>query len=125
VTWDFDRHVEVFNRAVTSREWEEFVGLFTEDATMEFHGPPVGPLTGRDQIAAAYQSSPPEDTIELTGAPGSDGDEDEDVVPFRWRREGTTGRLRARTDGTRLTRLVVVFDGADDADHDQTTEENR
>ena len=90
MTWDFDRRVEVFNRAVTSGEWEEFVDLFAADATMEFHGPPVGPLTGRQEIAAAYRSSPPDDTLELTTQPHSQGDEE--VVPFRWQRGGTTGR---------------------------------
>ena len=114
MTWDFDRHVAVFNRAVTTGQWGEFVDLFAADATMEFHGPPVGPLSGRDQIAAAYQSSPPDDTLELTAAPGAEGDEE--VVPFRWQRGGTTGALRAQTDGTRLTRLVVAFDGANEED---------
>jgi hypothetical protein len=120
VSWDFDRHVAVFNSAVTTGQWAEFVDLFTADASMDFHGPPVGPLTGRDQIAAAYQSSPPDDTLELTAAPEVAGDEE--TVPFRWQRGGTTGVLRAQTDGTRLTRLVVAFDGADQAD--QTEEDD-
>jgi len=108
VTWDFERHIAVFNSAVGSGEWGELVDLFAPDATMEFVGPPVGPYAGREAIAAAYAADGPDDTIELSGPATRDGRED--VVAFRWRGTGRTGSMRAVSAGGRLDRLVVVFD---------------
>ena len=111
MTWNFAHHVAVFNRAVTSREWGELVGLFSADATMEFVGPAVPPIVGREAIAASYAADGPDDTIELIGPATRDGDAD--VVPFRWRGTGQhrvhAGDLARR----RLDRLVVTFDPDD------------
>ena len=47
-------HVERFNTAVTSGEWDEVIAHFTDDAVMSFEGIPVEPFVGRAAIAAAY-----------------------------------------------------------------------
>ncbi len=94
MTWDFDRHVAVFNRAVSSGEWDPVVDLFAGDATLEFVGPGVPPIVGREAIAAAYATDGPDDTIELVGPPTREGDED--VVPYRWQSSARTGTMRAR-----------------------------
>ena len=111
MTWDFTRHVAVFNRAVATRQWGELVDLFDADAVMEFVGAPAPPVRGREAIAAAYAADGPDDTIELTGPVTHEGAEE--VVPYRWQSTGRTGTMRATVDGDRLRRLVVTFDPDD------------
>jgi steroid Delta-isomerase len=74
-----ERHVENFNHGVRTGDWEPMLELLTEDADLEFTGIPVGPFHGRDAIADAYRTSPPDDEIVLLdrgpryawlGAPG-------------------------------------------------------
>lgn len=106
---DVDQHLAVFNAAVTSGDWDSFVTLFAEDATVDFVGPPVGPLVGRDAIADAYNAMPPDDTMERIGTIAADGNES--VVPYQWSTTGATGTLHVTeaADG-RLAQLVVTFD---------------
>ena len=111
MTWDFTRHVAVFNRAVATKRWGELVDLFDADAVMEFVGAPAPPVRGREAIAAAYAADGPDDTIELTGPVTHEGAEE--VVPYRWQSTGRTGTMRATVDGDRLRRLVVTFDPDD------------
>jgi hypothetical protein len=73
---------------------------------LAFVGPPVGPFTGRDEIAAAYAAQPPDDTLEM-GSVRVEGDTE--LIAFRWSRGGTgTMRLRRR-DGL-VAELTVIFD---------------
>jgi GNAT superfamily N-acetyltransferase len=103
-------HVRAFNEAVGSGTWAAFAGRFAEDARMEFVGVPAGPFVGRASIAAAYDASPPDDTIERYGPVVEDGGET--VVPYRWVRGGGTGSMRLGFDADGLVRgLVVTFDG--------------
>lgn len=103
-----EQHINVFNAAVVSGDWTLFVGRFSDDATVEFVGPPVGPFIGRAVIAAAYEASPPDDTIASNGAPVRDGDEL--VVPYRWVTTGATGTMRFTERDDCITRLVIAFD---------------
>ena len=64
-TVDVDAHVAAFNKAVQDGDWEPYLDRFTEEAVLEFVGPPVGPLVGRGAIAQAYADNPPDDTIEV------------------------------------------------------------
>lgn len=105
---DVDAHIAAFNTAVESGRWQPVVDRFADDAVLEFVGPPVGPFVGRAAIAAAYATSPPDDTIELAGPPAIVGDEL--VVPYRWRRTGSTGSMRFTSHGELIDRLVVTFD---------------
>jgi steroid Delta-isomerase len=101
-------YAEVFNAAVITGEWSAFLDRFTEDATMEFVGPPVGPFVGRTAIADAYEKSPPDDTIEILSAGKMDGEKF--VVPYRWQTSGATGSMNFTERGVRVHRLVVTFD---------------
>lgn len=106
---DVDGHIAAFNRAVRSGEWEPFVDLFADDATLVFVGPAAGPYQGRPAIAAAYRDRPPDDTMTRTGEPTVEGDEL--VVPYRWDTGGGTGALRfVASPDDRAQRLTVTFD---------------
>ena len=105
---DVAAYIAVFNVAVRSGDWASVLDQFTDDATMQFVGPPVGPFVGRQAIADAYATSPPDDTIEILGASALD---DGDVVAsFRWQRGGETGTMRFTEQAGRVHRLVISFD---------------
>ena len=101
-------YADIFNAAVTTGDWSTLVDQFTDDATLEFVGPPLGPFVGRQAIADAYSQTPPDDTIEIVGAAERDGDEL--VVPFRWQTTAATGTMRFTERGNGVHRLVVTFD---------------
>jgi hypothetical protein len=61
-------HVEAFNHAVATGDWETFATRFATDARMSFPGLPIGPYDGREAIAAAYRDNPPTETMTITGA---------------------------------------------------------
>lgn len=105
---DVDAHVAAFNRAVAEGVWDRYVARFTENAVLEFVGPPVGPFVGRDAIARAYATAPPDDTIEVSAPPSTDGDAT--VVRYRWTRTGETGSMRLTGADGLIERLVVTFD---------------
>lgn len=105
---DVDDHVRVFNAAVLNHDWSAFVARFADDAVVEFVGVPAGPYVGRDAIAAAYEHSPPDDTIEAVGAPSVEAGET--VVPYRWTTSGATGTMRFTERDNQIGRLVVTFD---------------
>ena len=88
-------------------DWIEFTDRFTEDAVLEFVGPPVGPFTGRAAIREAYALHPPDDKIELDGPVVADSNEL--VVPYRWARTGANGTMRVTERAGRIVRLVVTF----------------
>ena len=56
------RHVQTFNAAIESGDFEPLLALFALDADLEFEGAPVGRFHGRDAIAAASDAQPPNDT---------------------------------------------------------------
>jgi steroid Delta-isomerase len=101
------RHVAAFNDSVRSGEWADFAGRFTPAATMRFVGMPVGPLTGREAIAAGYASQPPSDTLTVTRGVSS-GDVDE--LCFAWDSGGTTGTMILHWNGDLIAELTVTFD---------------
>jgi steroid delta-isomerase len=105
---DVDDHIEVFNAAVLTHDWSAFVGRFTDDAVVEFVGPPAGPFVGREAIAEAYEQSPPDDTIEPNGFPTVELEEL--VVPYRWVSTGASGTMRFTERGDKISRLVITFD---------------
>jgi steroid Delta-isomerase len=100
------RHLAAFNDSVRSGEWAQFAERFAPDATMRFVGVPVGPFTGRKEIAAAYVSQPPSDTLTVTRNVSS-GDVDE--LWFAWDNTGTTGTMILRWNGDLITELIVAF----------------
>lgn len=63
-----EKHLDLFNSAVRSGQWAEFVDAFAEDAVMRFVGVvgvPAGPFHGRTAIAEAYVRQPPTDTMRV------------------------------------------------------------
>ena len=58
-------HIDRFNAAVLSGHFNEMVSHFAEDASMSFEGVSVGPFHGREAIAAAYATQPPDDQLLL------------------------------------------------------------
>jgi steroid Delta-isomerase len=100
------RHVAAFNAAVRSGAWAEFAARFAPDATMRFVGIPVGPVTGRDAIAAEYASQPPSDTLTVTRGVCS-GDVDE--LWFAWDSSDGTGTMVLRWSGDLIAELTVAF----------------
>jgi steroid delta-isomerase len=103
------RHVETFNRAVESGDFDPLVALFHEDATLEFAGIPIGPFEGREAIAAAYAAQPPTDTMSILAVlVESDGTVVED---FSWSADGgaRSGQVRLTVEDDRIRKLVVSF----------------
>lgn len=99
-------HVDAFNQAVATGDWDTFAARFAADATMTFVNVPAGPFHGRTAIAAAYRENPP--TEPMTLAP--DGDPDDGPARFRWASGGTGAMdLTWAPDGTVQT-LTVSFD---------------
>lgn len=103
------QHVDRFNRAVRTGEWEPMTAHFTEDAELRFEGIPVGPFEGRDAIAQAYREQPPDDEVLLldTGQAG-----DETIAGYAWAAdpERRAGEMRLTARDGRIARLVVTFD---------------
>jgi steroid Delta-isomerase len=102
-------HVERFNAGVRSGDFGPMVAGFTEDAELVFAGIPVGPFHGREAIAAAYRTQPPDDEIELLEVE-QDG-EGRVVAAYAWRqRPGVrAGALVLLPRDDRIARLVIHY----------------
>ncbi|WP_460656024.1 nuclear transport factor 2 family protein [Kribbella endophytica] len=97
-------HVEAFNQAVTTGDWETFSDRFADDATMTFTNVPAGPFRGRDAIAEAYRTNPPTETMRLLDAT-HDG-----TARFAWA-SGATGTMELAWDSEgKIRQLTVTFD---------------
>jgi ketosteroid isomerase-like protein len=102
-------HVERFNEAVRSGDYEPMLAAFARDAEMRFEGVPVGPFAGREAIAAAYAEQPPDDEVVLLTEPRLEGDREES--DYAWKREGTrAGRMILTARDGKIARLVVTFE---------------
>ena len=95
-------HIDRFNAAVVGGDWSAFLAALHPDAVMTFVGPPVGPFVGRDAIAEAYSTNPPDDTMRVLTVEG-------DVIYFEWSRGGT-GTLTIQRNGDLITSLLIRFD---------------
>ena len=104
------RHVALFNDGVRTGDFGPMVAGFTEDAELIFENIPVGPFRGRDAIAAAYASQPPDDEIVLLNARTDDG---QLIASYAWASAPTehAGDMVITPDGDRIARLVVVYGG--------------
>jgi hypothetical protein len=101
-------HVERFNAGVRSGDFGPMVDWFTEDAELAFEGIPVGPFHGREAIAAAYRTQPP-DEIELLEVE-QDG-AGPVVAAYAWhKRPGVrAGTLVLASREGRIARLVIHY----------------
>lgn len=103
------QHVDRFNRAVRSGEWEEMTTYFTDDAELRFEGAPAGPFEGRETITKAYREQPPDDEVRILDA-NQVGDET--IADYAWAAdpERRAGEMRLTERDGRIARLVVTFD---------------
>jgi steroid Delta-isomerase len=96
-------HVDAFNQAVTTGDWDTFAARFAENAVMSFVQVPVGPFEGRTAIVAAYRENPPTETMTLL-------DDSDERARFRWSGGGTGSmELEWAPDGA-VRALTVSFD---------------
>ena len=104
------QHVDRFNRAVRSGEWEELTSYFTDDGELRFEGVPAGPFEGRETIARAYREQPPDDEVRILD---TDQVGDETIAGYAWAAdpERRAGEMRLTERDGRIARLVVTFDG--------------
>ena len=68
-----ERHVELSTTGVRSGDFAPMLEQFTEDAELVFEGVPAGPFHGKQAIAAAYASNPPDDEIDVLSSEQDDG----------------------------------------------------
>lgn len=100
-------HVDAFNHAVATGDWDTFAARFAVDAEMSFTGVPVGPFRSREAIAAAYRQDPPSDTMSLLDVREDGG---ATVARFCWSKGGAgTMVLTWAPDGA-VQALNVSFD---------------
>jgi hypothetical protein len=99
-----ERHVELFNAAVSSGNYDTLLATFAEDAVMRFDDFPLGPFVGLGQIAEAYATQPPLDTIALIdmAVVGADAV----TADFEWD-AGGTGRMFLRFDQAKVVELAI------------------
>jgi steroid Delta-isomerase len=102
-----EHHVEMFNEAVRTGDFGDFLASFAEDAVMQIDGAAAGPVRGRAAIAEAYRDAPPADTMALM-AMETDG-EDAVRASFDWDNQSGGGQMYLRWQGSQLAELVVSF----------------
>ena len=105
----FENHIERFNAAVRSGDFDAMADGFADDAVMEFQGVPVGPFHGREEIRAAYRAQPPDDELRVLDR----RDDDRRVVAgYAWLKEPDrrAGEIRLEHDGQAIRHLVVTFE---------------
>jgi len=101
-----ERHVELFNEAVSTGDYHPFLATFADDAVMRFDDFPLGPFVGRPAIAEAYASQPASDTMALIDMEeiGTDAVK----ASFEWD-AGGTGQMYLRWNHTQLVELSIAL----------------
>lgn len=103
-------HTAGFNEAVASGDFSDMVRWFAPDAEMVFEGVPVGPFQGRDAIAAAYTSQPPDDEMRVLEVLSSTPDSIEVAYAWSVAPDHRAGTMTLERNGDSITRLVVRFE---------------
>jgi steroid Delta-isomerase len=99
-------HEQLFNDAVRSGDFTEFMKTFRDDAVMSFDGVPVGPYRGREAIAEAYATRPPNDTMSIWSI--------EEVAPdtadvrYDWD-AGGSGAMRVKWQDDLVVGMTISF----------------
>lgn len=101
-----ERHVELFNDAVTTGDYAPFLVTFADSAVMRFDDLPMGPFVGRAAIAESYATQPPGDTMALIDL--EEIGTDAVLATFEWD-EGGTGRMFLRWAGGEVVELSIAF----------------
>ncbi|HEY8775868.1 MAG TPA: GNAT family protein [Gaiellaceae bacterium] len=102
-------YVMVHNECVRTGAWLPLAEWFTEDAQLAFEGVPVGPFDGREAIAAAYDTQPPDDEVVIFG---TEANGDEVIARYGWLREPSkhAGRMLVTPRDGKIAKLTVTFD---------------
>jgi len=102
-------HVDSFNAGVRTGDWSSMLQRFDAAAVMEFRGIPVGPFQGKEVIAEAYRTQPPDDELRVL-----EERERGDAVEARyaWLAEPAiaAGELLLTARHGLIRRLVVTFE---------------
>jgi hypothetical protein len=99
-----ERHVELFNEAVRTGDYGPFLTTFADSAVMRFDHVALGPYRGRAEIAQAYATEPPGDTIALIDM--EEIGKDSVRASFEWD-AGGTGEMFIRWGGGRLVEMII------------------
>jgi steroid Delta-isomerase len=97
-----EEHVERFNQGVRTGDFGPMVEAFFDDAELVFVGIPVGPFVGREAIAEAYRTRPPDDEIVLLDGDGTYAWAAEPQVP--------AGQLLLTERDGEIAKLVIRYD---------------
>jgi steroid Delta-isomerase len=95
---------------VRSGDFAPMLERFGDDAEMAFEGVPVGPFRGKEEIARAYATRPPDDEIEILRIRESGAEML--VADYAWRAAPKTraGSMIFRLRDGKIDRLLVTFD---------------
>jgi steroid delta-isomerase len=101
-----DRHVSGFNEGVRTGNWSAMLEQLDDGAVLEFVGIPVGPFVGKDAIADAYRTQPPDDELVVLERLGGD------AVVYAWSRDAAraAGELHLTVAGGRVQRIRVLYE---------------
>jgi steroid delta-isomerase len=91
---------------VRTGDYGPFLETFSERAVMRFDNVPMGPFHGLPEIAEAYATEPPTDTMALTAMEEIGGDGVRAL--FEWD-AGGTGQLFLRWDEEKVVELAITF----------------
>ncbi len=94
-------YVARHNEGVRSGDFSHLVELLAPGAEMVFHGLPVGPFRDREEVAAAFAASPPDDELVLLDERGDEGD-------FGWSRAPGVRGGTLRVSGRELVERIDV-----------------
>ncbi len=104
----FNRHVELFNEGVRSRNFEPMISRFSEGAELFFEGIPVGPFKGRAEIRHAYSQQPPDDEIVILSVRETS---DAIIGDYAWSKSPKVkaGELGLSIVGGKIVKIVVRY----------------
>jgi steroid Delta-isomerase len=100
-------HALLFNEAVRSGDYTDFLATFADDAVMSFADLPFGPFHGRAAIAEAYAAQPPTDTLAINSVDEIAPDTARVAVRYS---SGRSGTMTVRWRDGEVADLVIVFD---------------
>ena len=102
-------YVMVHNECVRTGDWAPLADWFTEDSELVFEGFPIGPFSGRAEIAVAYDVQPPDDEVVIFAVEEKEG---RLIARYGWLREPgkEAGRMFVTPRNGKIERLVVTFE---------------
>lgn len=102
------RHVALFNEGVRMGDLAPWFDLFTADAVLTFHGVPLPPANGREEIEAVYRGRPPGSEMCLTAGSPVDPAAETVFGEFFWvDAPDTGGRFTLHLRGGQTERIDI------------------